>query len=129
MAGWLSSILGVIVVGVIVELLTQNRRMGNFIRSIYGFVVLLVIVSPLPNLLKADLWTGQTNDLINRELLDDLTQNSRQAQVTQTLRVMGYQQVLVTVVDQQVYVNLGVTVDTATLEELQNKLGEGVIIL
>ncbi len=129
MMAWLSRILGVVVVGVIVELLTQNRRMGNFIRSIYGFVVLLVIVSPLPNLLKADWWTGQTNDLINRELLNDLTQNSRQAQVTQTLRVMGYQQALVTVVDQQVYVNLGVTVDAATLEELQNKLGEGVIIL
>ena len=129
MTSWLASILGVVVVGVVVELLTHNRRMGSFVRSIYGFVVLLVIVSPLPNLLKADWWATQTDELINTELVDTLTQNSKQTQVQQKLRLMGYSQALVTIVDDVVYVNLGVAVDEATLQELQTTLGEGVVII
>ena len=129
MGAWLASILGVVVVGVVVELLTQNRRMGNFIRSIYGFIVLLVIVSPLPNLLKADWWSSHADNLINTEMLEQLTQSSKQTQVAQTLRVLGYDQAMVTVVDGTIYVNLGVAVDATTLNELQKKLGEGVVII
>lgn len=129
MAAWLGSILGVVVVGVIVELLTQNRRMGNFIRSIYGFIVLLVIVSPLPNLLKAEWWSAHADDLINSELLENLQHDSKQTQVTQFLRVHGYDQALVNVVDDMVYISLGVTVDAKTLSELQKTLGEGVVII
>ena len=129
MAAWLGSILGVVVVGVIIELLTQNRRMGNFIRAIYGFIVLLVIVTPLPQLLNADWWTTRADNFINAELVDNLNQSSKQAQVAQRLRVMGYQQALVTVVDDVIYVNLGVTVDASTLDELQKSLGEGVVII
>jgi len=129
MATWLGSILGVVVVGVMVELLTQNRRMGNFIRSIYGFVVLLVIVSPLPKLLKADWWSTQADELINTEMLHDLQQNSKQAQVIQTLHLKGYDQAIVTVVDKMIYVNLGISIDETTLNELQKDLGEGVVII
>ena len=129
MAAWLASILGVVVVGVVVELLTQNRRMGNFIRSIYGFVVLLVIVAPLPKLLKADWWTAHAEELINADVLHNLNQTSRQAQVAQTLRLQGYDQAMVTVSDGTIYVNLGVTVDASTLQALQNILGEDVVIL
>ena len=129
MAAWLGSILGVVVVGVIIELMTQNRRMGSFIRSIYGFIVLLVIVSPLPNLLKADWWTTHVEEMVDTELLENLTQSSKQAQITQTLRSKGYNQALVTVVDGITYVNLGVAVDTTTLNELQKTLGEEVFII
>ena len=129
MAAWLASILGVVVVGVIVELLTQQRRMGNFIRAIYGFIVLLVIVSPLPKLLKVDWWTSHVDELVNTELVDNLSQNSRQLQITQTLRNKGYSQALVTTVDGVIYVNLGVAVDTETLSDLQKTLGEEVVII
>ena len=129
MASWLASILGVVVVGVIVELLTQNRRMGNFIRSIYGFIILLVIVSPLPKLLKADWWTSRAEEMVNAEMLENLAQSSRQTRITQTLRLKGYDHALVTVVDHVIYVNLGTTVDAATLAELQKDLGEEVVII
>ena len=125
----MASIVGVVVVGVVVELLTEKRRMGNFVRSIYGFIVLLVIIAPLPNLLKADWWQENTADLINTELVTNLSQTGRQAQITQTLRQRGYDQAIVTVVDDVIYVNLGVPVDTTTLGELQNILGKGVVII
>ena len=129
MTTWLASILGVVVVGIVVELLTENRRLGNFVRSIYGFVVLFVIVSPLPNLLKADWWQSNADDFINTELVTNLSQTSQQVKVTQTLRQLGYDQAIVTVVDNVIYVNLGVTVDTASLSVLQNTLGKGVVII
>lgn len=129
MAAWLGSILGIVVVGVVVELLTQNRRMGNFIRSIYGFIVLLVIVTPLPKLFKADWWSAHMDNLINTEMLSHITQNSRQAQVAQLLRVKGYDQAIVTVNDDVIYVNLGVKIDEATMCDLQKTLGEEVVII
>ena len=129
MAAWLGSILGVVVVGVVIELLTQDRRMGNFIRSIYGFIVFLVIVTPLPKLFKADWWSTHVDNLINTEMLTNLTQNSRQTQVVQILRVKGYDQAIVTVTDNIIYVNLGVKVDEATMDDLQKTLGEDVVII
>lgn len=129
MATWLASIVGVVVVGVVVDLMTQGRRMGNFIRAIYGFIILFVIVSPLPNLLKMN-WEGlPTENLVNAELVENLQQNSKQLQVSQTLRTLGYEKALVTVVDNVVYVNLGETLDNEKLQALQKALGEEVVII
>ena len=129
MAAWLGSILGIVVVGVFVELLTQNRRMEKFIRSIYGFIVLFVIISPLPKMLQTDWWSANFDELANQEVLTNLEQNSKQAQVTQILHAKGYDHALVTVVDGVIYVNLGVTVGEETLQELQKNLGEGVVLI
>lgn len=129
MATWLASIVGVVVVGVVVDLMTQGRRMGNFIRAIYGFIILFVIVSPLPNLLKMEWESLPTENLVNAELVENLQQNSKQLQVSQTLRTLGYEKALVTVVDNVVYVNLGETLDNEKLQALQKALGEEVVII
>lgn len=129
MATWLASIVGVVVVGVVVDLMTQGRRMGNFIRAIYGFIILFVIVSPLPNLLKMEWESLPTENLVNAELVENLQQNSKQLQVSQTLRTLGYEKALVTVVDNVVYVNLGETLDAEKLQALQKALGEEVVII
>lgn len=129
MTAWLASIVGIVVVGVIIELLIQGRRMENFIRSIYAFIVLFVIVSPLPKLLKAEWWTTQPETMINTDFVDHVTQQSRQFQVNQILQSMGYKDAIITMVDETLYVNLGVTLDASSLSELQKILGNGVVIL
>lgn len=129
MTAWLASIVGIVVVGVIIELLIQGRRMENFIRSIYAFIVLFVIVSPLPKLLKAEWWTTQPETMINTDFVDHVTQQSRQFQVNQILQSMGYKNAIITMVDETLYVNLGVTLDASSLSELQKILGNGVVIL
>lgn len=129
MTAWLASIVGVVIIGVVIELLIQGRRMGNFVRSIYGFIVLFVIVSPLPNLLKADWWSVENENLVNTELVENLKAGNRQTQVNQILRTMGYQDALVTVFDNTVYVNLGVAIDDEKLTELQKALGDEVVII
>lgn len=129
MTAWLASIVGIVVVGVIIELLIQGRRMENFIRSIYAFIVLFVIVSPLPKLLKAEWWATQPETMINTDFVDHVTQQSRQFQVNQILQSMGYKNAIITMVDETLYVNLGVTLDASSLSELQKILGNGVVIL
>ncbi len=129
MTAWLASIVGVVVIGVILELLIQGRRLEHFVRSIYAFIVLFVIVSPLPNLLKSDWWTTEPVATINTELADNITQQSRQLQVSQILKSLGYQEAIVTLVDNVVYVNLGIVVDANRLNELHQALGEGVVIV
>lgn len=129
MTAWLASIVGVVVVGVVVELVTQGRRMENFVRSIYSFVVLFVIVSPLPKLLQTDWDTIQMENLVDAELVENLLQSSKQVQVSQILRNMGYENALVTLVDDTVYVNLGLSLETEKLQELQKTLGEEVVII
>lgn len=129
MTAWLASIVGVVVVGVVVELVTQGRRMENFVRSIYSFVVLFVIVSPLPKLLQTDWDTLQMENLVDAELVENLSQSSKQVQVSQILRNMGYENALVTLVDDTVYVNLGLSLETEKLQELQKTLGEEVVII
>ena len=129
MTAWLASIVGVVVVGVVVELVTQGRRMENFVRSIYSFVVLFVIVSPLPKLLQTDWDTLQMENLVDAELVENLSQSSKQVQVSQILRNMGYENALVTLVDDTVYVNLGFSLETEKLQELQKTLGEEVVII
>ena len=129
MTAWLASIVGVVVIGVVVDLLTQGRRMGNFVRSIYGFLVLFTIVSPLPNLLKMEWGAFPTETLVNAELVDALTQGSKQMQVNQILRNMGYEQAIVTMVDDTVYVNLGVILEDSKLQELRKALGSEVVII
>ena len=129
MTAWLASIVGVVVVGVIVELVMQGRRMGNFVRSIYSFMVLLVIVSPLPKILKVEWWSMKNENLVNTELVASLQQGNKQFQVTQILYAMGYKNAIVTVVDDTIYVNLGEMLSEDKLSELQTKLGQEVVIL
>lgn len=129
MAGWLASVVGVVIIGVVVELLTHGRRMANFVRSIYGFIVLYVIVSPLPNLLKAEWWQTEVEQMIDVGVVADLQQSSKQLRVQQILQTQGYQHAMITMVDDVVYVNLGEVVDVERLAELQKILGEGVVII
>jgi hypothetical protein len=129
MTAWLASIVGVVVVGVIVELVMQGRRMGNLVRSIYSFMVLLVIVSPLPKILKVEWWSTKNENLVNTELVASLQQGNKQFQVTQILHAMGYKNAIVTVVDDTIYVNLGEMLSEDKLSELQTKLGQEVVIL
>lgn len=129
MAGWLASVVGVVIIGVVVELLTYGRRMANFVRSIYGFIVLYVIVSPLPNLLKAEWWQTEVEQMIDVGVVADLQQSSKQLRIQQILQTQGYQHAMITMVDDVVYVNLGEVVDVERLAELQKVLGEGVVII
>ncbi len=49
-SSWVLSIAGVISLSVVVELLLPEGTLNKYIRSIFSFIVVLVIIAPLPSL-------------------------------------------------------------------------------
>ncbi len=52
MSGWILSIVGVVAVGVLVDILLDDKDLGKYIKGIFGIIVVLVILDPLPKMLK-----------------------------------------------------------------------------
>ena len=51
-SSWILSIAGVICISVIVEIIMPEGQMNKYIKGVLSFIIIFVIVSPLPNLLK-----------------------------------------------------------------------------
>lgn len=99
MSAWLLSITGIIVVGVLVELLLTDSVMSKFIRSIYAFFVLFVIVQPLPGFFGRQFdWNNQLE--YDWALIGTINANSviaAQTRVETALRHANISNVIVTV--------------------------------
>lgn len=54
MGGWLMGIVGVVAIGVLLDILLPSGEINKYIKGIFGIVVVFVIVAPLPKLLKGD---------------------------------------------------------------------------
>lgn len=50
MAGWLMGIVGVVALGVLLDILLPSGEINKYIKGIFGIVVVFVIVAPLPKL-------------------------------------------------------------------------------
>ena len=51
MTSWLLSIVGVVFLGVLIDIITPEGKINAFIKSIFGIFVLYIIISPLLKLL------------------------------------------------------------------------------
>ena len=54
MSGWLLGIVGVVSLGVLIELLLPEGENSKYIKGIFSVIVIFVIISPLPKLVKSD---------------------------------------------------------------------------
>lgn len=52
-SSWVLSIAGIVCISVIIEIIMPEGQMNKYIRGVLSFIIILVIISPLPNLLKA----------------------------------------------------------------------------
>jgi stage III sporulation protein AF len=53
-SAWLLSILGVVIIGVLADILTPEGEMQKYIRSVFAIITVFVIISPLPSLLNKE---------------------------------------------------------------------------
>lgn len=72
---WIMSIFTVIIIGIIVDLLFSNSRMGKFVKSAAGCITLLLIILPIPNIVKngfsADInFLASTDTVIDQSYMD-----------------------------------------------------------
>ncbi|MDE7208303.1 MAG: stage III sporulation protein AF [Clostridia bacterium] len=54
MSGWLIGIVGVVSLGVLIEVLLPEGENSKYIRGIFSIIVILLIIYPLPKLAKCD---------------------------------------------------------------------------
>ena len=62
MTGYLLSILGIVIAGVLIDIIMPNGQINTFIKSIYSIFVVVILISPLTSILKKD-----QNFLLNYE--------------------------------------------------------------
>ena len=75
MTGYLLSIIGVVVLGVMVDLVLPSGQMNKYIKSIFGIFTILVIISPVPKLINqnfdlSQLFYNQTTATIDKDFLE-----------------------------------------------------------
>ena len=56
---WILTILAVAVIGAVIDLVLPGGRMNKFVKSVFGAVTVLLIVLPLPNLVKNGCSVGE----------------------------------------------------------------------
>ena len=97
---WLLSIVGVTVIGVLIELLLTDSPMSKFVRSIYAFFILFVIVQPIPTLLRNTSTNVSGGVLLDYELLQTINTNSAaafQRNVENALNTAGFTNCVITI--------------------------------
>ena len=97
MTPWLLSIVGIVVVGVLVELLLTDSAVSKFIRGIYAFFILFVIVAPIPGFVKNASESIGGSVILDTALL--VTINERTAEtltrtVEDTLAKAGFESII-----------------------------------
>lgn len=53
-SSWIMAVAGICVIGVLVDLILPNGQTKKYIKGIFAFIVVLVIISPLPSILKKE---------------------------------------------------------------------------
>ena len=54
-SSWIMSIAGIICISVIIELVLPDGQMNKYIKGIFSFIVILVIIMPIPKLIGSNL--------------------------------------------------------------------------
>lgn len=51
-SAWIMSILGIVIIGTLIDLILPSGRISKYIKSIFATVTVLVIVTPIPSLIR-----------------------------------------------------------------------------
>ena len=69
MKGWILSIVGIIFLGVIIEIVLPNGKTNSFIKHIFNVFVLFVIISPIASFLKSNVFNVSDNIKIDSKFI------------------------------------------------------------
>lgn len=104
MTAWILSIAGVTILSVAVDLILPSGQTAKYIKNIFAFVMILVIISPLPALIKGNF---NVNDIFESEEIvlqeDYIYQVNRdkltalEKEITSSLEEKGIKNVVVTI--------------------------------
>ena len=128
MSGWLIGIVGVVSLGVLIEVLLPEGENSKYIKGIFSIIVIFVIISPLPKLAKGDYvkgFTSQTQEIaIDSGYYDDVKasfQSKFKNSVKDKLEKAGYKDLSFDIQfdEDYVYIIDKITVDGKGMDEKQ----------
>lgn len=70
-SSWIISIAGVITLSVLIEFVLPDGQMNKYIKSIFSFVIVFVIISPIPKLLNQNITFSEFFDYENTFSIDE----------------------------------------------------------
>jgi hypothetical protein len=108
MSGYLLTIVGTSILGVLIELLLTDSPMSKFVRSIYAFFVLFIILSPVPKFLSAVSVFKFNSIQLNGALITETkvqTDAERANLITNRLNENGFSNCIVVFFDGKIYIN------------------------
>ena len=128
MSGWLMGIVGVVSLGVLIEILLPEGENSKYIRGIFSIIVIFVIISPLPKLAKGDYIKGFTSPKAETEInvsyydsVKDDIQNKIKDNLKEKLDKAGYNDLSYSIQfdEDYVYVINKIIVDSKSMSESQ----------
>ena len=124
---WILSIAGVVCLSVIVELVLPEGQMNRYIKGTFSFIIILVIILPLPNLLGQKIDLGNIfsydeikvdDDYLYQLNLDKI--NSLKEKIEKEVLDHGYQNV-------SIYINCNIFENSLTFKSITVELENLVI--
>lgn len=104
LSNWILSIAGIICVSVIVELILPDGQMNRYIKGIFSFIIILVVIMPIPKLLNRDLDFSNIFDNSGYEIDSDYLyqvnldkMNSVKNEIEKQIEKRGYLNVVVSI--------------------------------
>lgn len=104
LSNWILSIAGIICVSVIVELILPDGQMNRYIKGIFSFIIILVVIMPIPKLLNRDLDFSNIFDNSGYEINSDYLyqvnldkMNSVKNEIENQIEKRGYLNVVVSI--------------------------------
>lgn len=103
-SNWILSIAGIICVSVIVELILPDGQMNRYIKGIFSFIIILVVIMPIPKLLNRDFDFSNIFDNSGYEINSDYLyqvnldkMNSVKNEIENQIEKRGYLNVVVSI--------------------------------
>ena len=104
LSNWILSIAGIICVSVIVELILPDGQMNRYIKGIFSFIIILVVIMPIPKLLNRDFNFSNIFDNSGYEINSDYLyqfnldkMNSVKNEIEKQIEKRGYLNVVVSI--------------------------------
>ena len=127
LSSWILSIAGIVLLSVIIELILPNGAMNKYIKSIFGFIIMLVILTPIPKLLNQniDISSFFQSDTIkvDKDYLEQINFDklcSIQNDIEQDISTYGYKNV-------KVYISSDIFDNSFTIKSVTIDLSKLVI--
>lgn len=134
MTAWIMSIVGVVVIGVLIDVLTPEGESNKYVKGVYALIVVLVIASPIAKALKSDIdFSKYFDDAFETdsafvESVNDDRKDSDEQKITNYLKLRGYENAVVVIFQSvgNIYgidrVNVDLTMCTQTKEECEEEI-------